>query len=86
MFDGPEADLLLVVAKSEGWSWRTVRALLRLRVPAPSGNSLRRAQETYDGLSPSTAQRVVHFLKAREAAERRSAEQAAARPHIRRKT
>ena len=63
-----------------------MRALLRLRIPAPSANSLKRAQETYDGLSQSTSQRVVHFLKAREAAERRSAEQVAARRHIRRKS
>jgi len=86
LFEGPEADLLLVVGKSEGWSWRTVQALLRLRSPAPSANSFRRAQETYDGLSQTTSQRVVHFLKAREAAERRSAEQVAARRHIRRKS
>ena len=83
LFDGPETDLLLVVGKSQGWSWRLVRALLRLRSPTPSAHTLRRAQETYDGLSPSTSQRVVHFLKAREAAERRSAEQAAARRQIR---
>jgi hypothetical protein len=86
LFEGPEADLLLVAGKSQGWSWRTLRAMLRLRSPTPSASDLRRAQETYDGLSPSTAQRVVHFLKAREAAERRSAEQVAARRHIRRKT
>jgi uncharacterized protein (DUF2336 family) len=83
LFDGLETDLLLVVGKSQGWSWRLVRALLRLRSPTPSAHTLRRAQETYDGLSPSTSQRVVHFLKAREAAERRSAEQAAARRQIR---
>jgi uncharacterized protein (DUF2336 family) len=86
LFDGPEADLLLVVGKAQGWSWRTVRALLRLRVDASSVNDLRRAQETYDSLSENTSQRVVHFLKAREAAERRSAEQVAARRQIRRKS
>jgi uncharacterized protein (DUF2336 family) len=86
LFEGSEADLLLVVGKSQGWTWRTVRALLRLRSPEPSAHVLRRAQESYDGLSPSTSQRVVHFLKAREAAERRSAEQVAARRHIRRKS
>ena len=85
LFEGPEADLLLVVGKSQGWTWRTVRTLLGLRSPALDGRSLRRTQETYDGLSPGTSQRVVHFLKAREAAERRSAEEAAARRHIRSK-
>jgi uncharacterized protein (DUF2336 family) len=86
LFDGPEADLLLVIGKSEGWDWRTVRALLRLRSPVPAPHALRRAQDTYEGLAPSTSQRVVHFLKAREAAERRSAEQVAARRHLRRKS
>lgn len=83
LFEGSEADLLLVVGKSQDWSWRTLRAMLNLRSPAPSAHSLRRAQETYDQLSPSTSQRVVHFLKAREAAERRSAEDVAARRQIR---
>jgi uncharacterized protein (DUF2336 family) len=86
LFEGAEADLLLVIGKSQGWSWRTVRALLGLRTPPLSAKSLGRAQETYDGLSPTTSQRVVHFLKAREATERRSAEQTAARRHIRRKS
>jgi uncharacterized protein (DUF2336 family) len=83
LFEGSEADLLLVVAKSQGWSWRTVRAMLKLRSPAPSTHGLRRAQESYDQLSSGTSQRVVHFLKAREAAERRSAEDVAARRQIR---
>jgi uncharacterized protein (DUF2336 family) len=86
LFEGPEADLLLVVGKSQGWNWRTTRGLLRLRSPAPSAHALRRAQETYDDLASDTSQRVVHFLKAREAAERRSAEQAAARRQIRRQS
>ena len=85
LFDASEADLLLVVGKSQGWSWRTLRAMLRLRNPSVSASILRRAQETYDGLSATTSQRVVQFLKAREAAERRSAEEAAVRRQIRTK-
>ena len=85
LFDGSEADLLLVIGKSQGWSWRTLRAMLRLRNPSVSASSLRRAQETYDGLSATTSQRVVQFLKAREGAERRSAEEAAVRRQIRTK-
>lgn len=86
LFEGSEADLLLVIGKSQGWSWRTVRGMLRLRSPAPSAHDLQRGQETYDQLSTTTSQRVVQFLKAREAAERRSAEEAAVRRQIRRKT
>jgi hypothetical protein len=44
---------------------------------------MRRAQEIYDQLAPATAQRVVHFLKVREEAERRAAEDAAARRQVR---
>lgn len=86
LFEGSEADLLLVIGKSQEWSWRTLRAMLRLRSPAPSAQILRRAQETYDQLSMTTSQRVVQFLKAREAAERRSAEEAAVRRQIRTKS
>jgi uncharacterized protein (DUF2336 family) len=85
LFEGSEADLLLVIGKSQGWSWRTLRAMLGLRSPPPSAHDLRKAQATYDQLSTTTAQRVVQFLKAREAAERRSAEEAAVRRQIRRR-
>jgi uncharacterized protein (DUF2336 family) len=85
MFEGDQPDLLLVIGKSQGWSWRTLRALLKLRNPAPSAQSLRRAQDTYDNLATTTSHRVVQFLKAREAAERRTAEEAAMRRQIRRK-
>jgi uncharacterized protein (DUF2336 family) len=84
LFEGSETDLLLVVGKSQGWTWRTLRALLQLRgAEAASAPNLRRAQEVYDQLAPATAQRVVHFLKVREEAERRAAEEAAARRQIR---
>jgi uncharacterized protein (DUF2336 family) len=85
LFDGPEADLLLVVGKAQGWSWRTIRAMLRLRRPSPTAANLKRAQEVYDELSSATAQRVVHFLKVREASERRAAEEAADRRQVRTK-
>jgi hypothetical protein len=84
LFDGSETDLLLVVGKSQGWAWRTLRSLLQLRGPqAASPQNLRRAQEVYDQLAPATAQRVVHFLKVREEAERRAAEEAAAKRQVR---
>jgi hypothetical protein len=83
LFDGGESDLLLVIGKAQGWSWRTLRAMLKLRSPSPSPQALRRAQDSFDQLSDTTSQRVVQFLKAREAAERRSAEEAAVRRQVR---
>jgi uncharacterized protein (DUF2336 family) len=85
LFEGSEADLLLVIGRSQGWSWRSLRALLKLRSPLPSAQGLKRAQDTYDQLSPTTAQRVVQFLKVREASERRSAKEVATRRQIRSK-
>jgi uncharacterized protein (DUF2336 family) len=85
LFDGGEADLLLVIGRSQDWSWRTLRAMLKLRSPGPSPQALKRAQDTYDQLSPTTAQRVVQFLKVREESDRRSAEEAATRRQSRSK-
>jgi uncharacterized protein (DUF2336 family) len=83
LFIGPEADLVLVVARSQNWGWPTVEALLKLREPDASPQRLRRAEISYEGLAPSTAQRVLHFIKVREGAQRRSAEEAASRRQIR---
>ena len=86
LFLGGEPDLVLLVAKAQDWSWATVRALLRLRNGDPlAPQSLRRAETTYDGLSPATAQRVVHFIKARELSQRQAAEAAAQRRQTRSK-
>jgi hypothetical protein len=56
-----------VVAKSQNWSWKTVRALLQLRDPGLTGaQQLWKLEETYKGLAISTAEKVVSFLKGRE--------------------
>ncbi|MFL5117845.1 MAG: hypothetical protein ACJ8DG_19690, partial [Microvirga sp.] len=78
-------DLLLVVGKSQDWVWPTVRALVRLRDKAEATPArLKRIFETYEQLSRSTSQRVVHFLKVRETAQKQAAG-AAARRQIRAK-
>ena len=60
-------DTMLVVAKSQNWSWKTVRALLQLRDPGLTGaQQLWKLEETYKGLAISTAEKVVSFLKGRE--------------------
>jgi hypothetical protein len=79
LFTAGEADLLLVVAKAQGWSWPTVKLLLAQRPGGDGVLVLRKAQQTYGDLSPTTAQRVVHFLKVRETAQKKAAEAAASR-------
>lgn len=67
VFESRDSDLIAVIGKAHGWSWRTIRALLRLRDPAlTERHHFRSAEATFDRLSTVTAQRVVHFLKARE--------------------
>lgn len=69
IFEERDNDLLLVIGKARGWSWRTVRTLLRLRDPALSErHHFRRAEETFDAMASATAGRVLHFLKVRESA------------------
>lgn len=71
IFRERDNELLLVIGRARGWSWTTVRILLRLRDPSLSErHHLRKAAETFDGIAASTAARVVHFLKVREAAGR----------------
>lgn len=67
IFGERDNDLLIVVGKARGWSWRTVRALLRLRDPAlTERHHFRRAEETFDRLASSNARRVLHVLRLRE--------------------
>jgi Uncharacterised protein conserved in bacteria (DUF2336) len=83
LFSTSETDLLLVVSKSQDWVWPTVRALVKLRDRTEATPArLKRTFETYEQLSRATAQRVVHFLKVRETAQKQAAE-AAARRQIR---
>lgn len=80
LFDEGDAELLLVVARASDWAWSTVRGLLRLRgEDAAQPHAMKRAKETFEKLKPATAQRVLHFLKAREASQKRALEAAAAR-------
>jgi hypothetical protein len=58
---------MLVIGRSQNWSWKTVRALLQLRNPNLVGTpQLGRLEQTYKGLAASTAQKVMSFLKVRE--------------------
>jgi uncharacterized protein (DUF2336 family) len=80
LFRETEAELLLVVARSQEWAWATVRKMIKLRGEgADQPHLLKRAHDTFSQLKPTTAQRVVHFLKVREASQKRAAEIAATR-------
>ena len=67
LFAERDNDTMLVIGRSQNWSWKTVRALLQLRDPALAGTpQLGRLEQTYKGLAASTAQKVMSFLKGRE--------------------
>ena len=80
LFRENEAELLLVVARAQEWSWGTVRKMIKLRGrDADQPHLVKRAHDTFNQLKPTTAQRVVHFLRVREASQKRAAEMAAGR-------
>jgi uncharacterized protein (DUF2336 family) len=66
---GERADAILILGKSIGLEWATVRALIVLRLgPArgPSPPDLDEARANFERLVPSTAQRVLGFWRMRE--------------------
>lgn len=72
---GDRPDPLLIMGKSLGFEWNTVRALILMRVgpgrPSPSIPEMEEAAMNYERLAPATAQRVMKFWQKRpsEAAE-----------------
>jgi hypothetical protein len=70
LFTVADSDLLLVVAKAQGWSWGTLAELLRLRDPdALLPHHVKRLAETYEDLAPRTAQGVMRFIQQRDQSE-----------------
>ncbi len=66
---GDRHDPILLLGKSIGLEWATVRALIVLRLGpkyAPAGPDIEDARVNYDRLSPATAQRVLTFWRARD--------------------
>lgn len=64
-----ETDALLIISRSVNLGWTTVRAIFAMRSRyKPSHRQLEQLAESYGKLSPSTAQRVLRFLHARESA------------------
>jgi uncharacterized protein (DUF2336 family) len=80
LFDEGDAELLMVVSRAQDWAWPTLRLMLKLRGDeAAAPHMMRKAKETFEKLKPKTAERVLHFLKAREASQQRASRKAAFR-------
>jgi hypothetical protein len=71
LISGDRYDPILIVSKSIGLEWATVRALILLRLGpnrVPSLADIEGARVNFARLMPSTAERVVTFWKSRQAA------------------
>lgn len=66
---GPDREAVLLVSRALDWSWETTAALISLRRDlGRSDAALERAQQSFEQIGKSTAERVLGFLKARDAA------------------
>ena len=62
LMSGERADPVLILARSVGFGWPTVREVISTRPgPKPSGQVLDAAFENFERLTVATAQRVVRF-------------------------
>jgi len=69
LMTGDRHDPVLIMGKSIGLGWATVRALIVLRTGVartPAAASLEEARGNYERLVPVTAQRVLNFWKSRK--------------------
>jgi uncharacterized protein (DUF2336 family) len=65
---GPDREAILLVARGLGWSWETTAALIALRKDyGKSEAAIERARQSFRGLAQNTAQRVLGFLRMRDA-------------------
>lgn len=62
LFEPSRTDLLLLVAKSQGWAWATARALLAVQA---RGEPEPRLRGVYEAMAPTAAARVLQVLTAR---------------------
>ncbi len=71
LLSGDRLDPILILGKTIGFDWATVRALILLRYGpnrSPALADLEAARTNFARLMPSTAERVVNFWKSRPAA------------------
>ena len=69
LMGGDRPDPILILCKSAGWEWPTVKALIMARPGSRGASSagLDTAFTNFERLSPATAQRVMRFWQARPA-------------------
>jgi uncharacterized protein (DUF2336 family) len=71
LMGGDRPDPILILCKSVGWAWPTVKAIIMARPGATRGMSsqgLDTAYTNFERLSSATAQRVMRFWQARQTA------------------
>jgi uncharacterized protein (DUF2336 family) len=68
LMNGERSDPVLILARSAGFDWPTVKAIITARTGAPgtSTQAISAAQENFDRLTTATAQRVVRFWQVRQ--------------------
>lgn len=69
LLKGDRDDPMLILGKSIGISWATVRALMTLRLGpgrSPAPHDVEEARQNFERLVPATAQRVLTFWQTRE--------------------
>ncbi len=66
LFTAPETDLILVFSRGLDLNWQTVRAMLPLRGTKLSSSTIADLLDSYQKLTPKTAQRVLAFLHQRK--------------------
>jgi uncharacterized protein (DUF2336 family) len=69
LLKGDRDDPILILGKSIGISWATVRALMALRLGpgrTPAAPDVEEARQNFERLVPATAQRVLTFWQTRE--------------------
>jgi uncharacterized protein (DUF2336 family) len=67
LMSGERADPVLILARSAGFGWPTVREVVSARPgPKPTESTLNSAYENFEKLTTATAQRVVRFWQVRQ--------------------
>jgi hypothetical protein len=63
----PGSDILVILAKLAGFSWKTAQAILMLKSDAP-GQNLDQAKASFERLQAGTARHVLGFYRSRRTA------------------
>jgi uncharacterized protein (DUF2336 family) len=73
LMSGERPDPILILCKSVGWGWPTVKSIIMSRPggPGTSSQGLDAAYANFDRLSPTTAQRVLRFWQVRRTSDDR---------------